>query len=130
MSLVVDADVWSVNAYESVGLEYSRFNYNVVPLFQESPYRSSDHDPLVVGLDLAAEEPDPDPTDPDPDPTDPDPSEPDPTEPEPSDPGAGGGGPDDDRLEDTGVSMGPLLTLGGVLLAAGAGLMLRRRFLG
>ncbi len=130
MSLVVDADVWSVNAYESVGLEYSRFNYNVVPLFQESPYRSSDHDPLVVGLDLAAEEPDPDPTDPDPDPTDPDPSEPDPTEPEPSDPGAGGGDPDDDRLEDTGVSMGPLLTLGGVLLAAGAGLMLRRRFLG
>src|SRR5699024_6902828 len=137
MSLVVDADVWSVNAYESVGLEYSRFNYNVVPLFQESPYRSSDHDPLVVGLELAAEEPDPDPGDPDPgdpdpgDPDpDPDPTEPAPTEPEPTDPGAGGGGPDDDRLDDTGVSMGPLLALGGVLLAAGAGLMLRRRYLG
>src|SRR5699024_12732671 len=83
MSLVVDANVWSVNAYASVGLEYSRLNYNVVPLFKESPYRSSDHDPLVGGLDLAAEEPDPDPTDPDPEPTDPDP---DATHPHPNKP--------------------------------------------
>ena len=124
MSLVVDADVWSVNAYESVGLEYSRFNYNVVPLFQESPYRSSDHDPLVVGLDLAAEAPDPEV----PDPTEPGPTEPepDPTETEPTDPGEGGGDADDDRLEDTGVNMAPLIALGGVLLAVGAGLIIRR----
>src|SRR5699024_4155751 len=51
MDLVGGADVWSINAYESVGLEYSRYNYNAVPLYQPTPYRSSDYDPMLVGLE-------------------------------------------------------------------------------
>ncbi|MEE6271724.1 ExeM/NucH family extracellular endonuclease [Georgenia sp. MJ206] len=49
---VTGADIWNINAYEALGLEYSRYNYNVTDLYDESPYRSSDHDPLLVGLEL------------------------------------------------------------------------------
>ena len=49
---VVDADVWNINSVESVALEYSRYNYNVTNFYDESPFRSSDHDPLIVGVDL------------------------------------------------------------------------------
>lgn len=48
---VTGADVWNINAYESVAREYSRFNYNVTDFYNTSPYRSSDHDPIVVGID-------------------------------------------------------------------------------
>jgi 5'-nucleotidase len=45
------ADIWEINAEESIGLEYSRYN-NVGSLFYDtSPFRSSDHDPVVVGID-------------------------------------------------------------------------------
>ena len=37
---------------ESVALEYSRYNYNATIFYDTSPFRSSDHDPLVVGIDL------------------------------------------------------------------------------
>jgi hypothetical protein len=37
---------------ESVALEYSRHNYNATDFYEPGPYRASDHDPLVVGLDL------------------------------------------------------------------------------
>lgn len=47
---VTDADVWNINAYESVAREYSRHNYNVTDFYNTSAYRSSDHDPIVVGL--------------------------------------------------------------------------------
>ena len=50
---VSGADVWNINSVESVGLEYSRFNANVTNLYEVSPYRSSDHDPVILGLDLA-----------------------------------------------------------------------------
>ena len=50
--LVTGADVWNINAGESIALEYSRYNGNATDFYDESPYRSSDHDPLVVGLDL------------------------------------------------------------------------------
>jgi 5'-nucleotidase len=65
---VTAVDIWNINSGESVGLEYSRFNYNAVQLFQEGPFRASDHDPVHVGLSLIAEE---DPTDPGTGPSDP-----------------------------------------------------------
>jgi len=49
---VVGADVWNINSVESVALEYSRYNYNATLFYEESPFRSSDHDPLIVGVDL------------------------------------------------------------------------------
>ncbi|WP_255461141.1 ExeM/NucH family extracellular endonuclease [Glaciihabitans sp. INWT7] len=49
---VSGADVWNINSVESVGLEYSRFNANVTNLYEVSAYRSSDHDPVILGLDL------------------------------------------------------------------------------
>lgn len=50
--LVTGADIWNINAGESVGLEYSRYNYNVTNLYDTSVFRSSDHDPVLVGLDV------------------------------------------------------------------------------
>ncbi len=48
---VTGADVWNINAYESIGREYSRYDYNVTNLYDTSPFRSSDHDPIVIGVD-------------------------------------------------------------------------------
>lgn len=45
------ADIWEINAEESIALEYSRYNYHGSLFYDESPYRSSDHDPVIVGLD-------------------------------------------------------------------------------
>lgn len=56
---VTGVDIWNINAGESVGLEYSRFNYNVKQLYQPDQFRSSDHDPVVVGVSLLADEVDP-----------------------------------------------------------------------
>ncbi|MBZ4487938.1 ExeM/NucH family extracellular endonuclease [Microbacterium sp. cx-55] len=50
--LVTGSDVWNINSVESIALEYSRYNYNATNFYDDSPFRSSDHDPLVVGLDL------------------------------------------------------------------------------
>ena len=49
---VSGADVWNINSVESVGLEYSRFNANATNLYEVSPYRSRDHDPVILGLNL------------------------------------------------------------------------------
>jgi len=49
---VSGVDVWNINSVESVALEYSRYNYNVTDYYAEGPYRSSDHDPVVFGLNL------------------------------------------------------------------------------
>ncbi len=49
---VNDVDIWNVNSSESVALEYSRYNYNVLNFYQPDMYRASDHDPLIVGLNL------------------------------------------------------------------------------
>lgn len=51
--LVTGTDVWNINAGEALALEYSRYNANVRNFYDASPYRSSDHDPVVVGLDLS-----------------------------------------------------------------------------
>ena len=50
--LVSGADIWNINAGESIALEYSRYNYNALNFYDASAYRSSDHDPLVVGIDF------------------------------------------------------------------------------
>ena len=51
--LVTGTDIWNINAGEALALEYSRYNANVRNFYDASPYRSSDHDPVVVGLDLS-----------------------------------------------------------------------------
>lgn len=49
---VNDVDVWNINSGESVALEYSRYNSNVTDFYRADMYRASDHDPLVLGLNL------------------------------------------------------------------------------
>jgi len=44
------ADVWNINAGESVALEYSRYNSHGTLFYAPDAYRSSDHDPVLVGL--------------------------------------------------------------------------------
>ncbi|WP_342777002.1 ExeM/NucH family extracellular endonuclease [Miniimonas arenae] len=44
------ADIWSINSGESIALEYSRYNYHGTLFYAPDAYRSSDHDPVVVGL--------------------------------------------------------------------------------
>ncbi|MEP9364686.1 ExeM/NucH family extracellular endonuclease [Nocardioides sp. CN2-186] len=52
--MVTGTDVWQINAEESIAFEYSRYNYNATDFYEANPYRASDHDPEVVGLDLPA----------------------------------------------------------------------------
>ena len=51
--LATGADIWSINSGEAVALEYSRYNSHGTLFYEPSPYRSSDHDPVIVGLDTA-----------------------------------------------------------------------------
>ncbi|GAA2202928.1 hypothetical protein GCM10009849_33280 [Sinomonas flava] len=51
---VSGADIWNINSVESVALEYSRFNYNVTDYYAPGPFRSSDHDPFVIGFNLTS----------------------------------------------------------------------------
>jgi 5'-nucleotidase len=44
------ADIWNINSGEALFLEYSRYNYFPVSFYEDGPYRSSDHDPIKVGL--------------------------------------------------------------------------------
>ena len=48
------ADVWNINSGESLALEYSRWNYHGTDFHAPDAYRSSDHDPVVVGLTAAS----------------------------------------------------------------------------
>ncbi|MDN5851615.1 MAG: ExeM/NucH family extracellular endonuclease, partial [Actinomycetia bacterium] len=48
---VAGVDIWNINSVEPVAYEYSRYNYNATLLYDKSPFRSSDHDPIVVGID-------------------------------------------------------------------------------
>ncbi|MGX0119169.1 ExeM/NucH family extracellular endonuclease [Corynebacterium otitidis] len=50
--LVAGLEVWPINSPESLAFEYSRRNNNVVDFHAANEFRSSDHDPLVVGLSL------------------------------------------------------------------------------
>ncbi|MFP5365388.1 MAG: ExeM/NucH family extracellular endonuclease, partial [Actinomycetes bacterium] len=49
---VTGADIWNINSVESVALEYSRYNSNITNYYAPDQYRASDHDPVIVGLDL------------------------------------------------------------------------------
>ena len=51
-NLIAGRDVWQINAEESVGFEYSRYNYNATLLYQDNQFRASDHNPELVGLDV------------------------------------------------------------------------------
>lgn len=53
-AVVTGADIWNINSVESVALEYSRYNSNVTDYYAPNQFRASDHDPVVVGLDLPA----------------------------------------------------------------------------
>ena len=53
VAMVTGADVWHINAAESVAYQYSRYNYNATQFFNAAdPFAASDHDPEIVGLDL------------------------------------------------------------------------------
>jgi len=47
---VTDVDIWNINSVESIALEYSRYNYNATLFYAPDAFRSSDHDPILVGL--------------------------------------------------------------------------------
>jgi 5'-nucleotidase len=47
---VTGTDVWNINSPESIALEYSRYLYSATDFYAAGPFRSSDHDPVVVGL--------------------------------------------------------------------------------
>ncbi|MBF4584654.1 ExeM/NucH family extracellular endonuclease [Curtobacterium sp. VKM Ac-2887] len=68
LETVTGVDIWNINSVESVGLEYSRYNYNASDLYTDDVFRASDHDPILVGFDLDAAGTDPG-TDPTPVPT-------------------------------------------------------------
>ncbi|MET0480586.1 MAG: ExeM/NucH family extracellular endonuclease, partial [Mycetocola sp.] len=51
---VTGADIWNINSVESIALEYSRYNYNATNFYAEDVYRSSDHDPMIIGIDATA----------------------------------------------------------------------------
>lgn len=63
--MATGADVWDINADESVAFEYSRRNYNVVDFYEPNVFRASDHDPIKVGFNApgAGPQPGPDPDD-------------------------------------------------------------------
>ena len=110
---------WALNAQESVAFEYSRANSNAHLAFEaDNPYRSSDHNPEIIGLDVIDEGPGQDPA---PDPSAP--PQPGPGGPTPA-PGAGpkhrGG------LASTGAQSWVAI-VAGALLAAGAALVTRAR---
>ncbi|WP_434811343.1 ExeM/NucH family extracellular endonuclease [Microbacterium sp. bgisy189] len=49
-----DADIWNINSGESVALEYSRYASHGTLFYADDVYRSSDHDPVIVGLSADA----------------------------------------------------------------------------
>ena len=51
------AQTWNINSDEPIAMEYSRRNYTGGDVFEaDNPYRSSDHDPVKVGFNLATVE--------------------------------------------------------------------------
>lgn len=53
LEMVTGADIWDINASESVAFQYSRFNYNVTDFWQPGqPFASSDHNPEIIGIDV------------------------------------------------------------------------------
>lgn len=48
---VTGASIWHINSDEALILDYNT-EFNPPSLYRPDPYRSSDHDPVIVGLDL------------------------------------------------------------------------------
>ncbi|MCR2818793.1 ExeM/NucH family extracellular endonuclease [Microbacterium sp. zg.Y1090] len=48
------ADIWNINSGEALALEYSRFRSHGTEFYAPDVYRSSDHDPIKVGLSAEA----------------------------------------------------------------------------
>ncbi len=56
-AMVTGADIWEINANESVAFQYSRINYNVTRFFNlGDPFAASDHNPEIVGLTATTSE--------------------------------------------------------------------------
>ncbi|MBF4572636.1 ExeM/NucH family extracellular endonuclease [Herbiconiux sp. VKM Ac-1786] len=53
---VSGVDIWNINSGETIAKEYSRYNYNATNFYDESVFRSSDHDPVIVGYTPSAGE--------------------------------------------------------------------------
>jgi uncharacterized protein len=54
-SQILDAEVWHINADEPRALDYNteyKSDEQIDSLYSESPYRASDHDPIIVTLKL------------------------------------------------------------------------------
>ena len=49
---IAGATTWHINSDEGVYLDYN--DYNQATAYQPDPYRSSDHDPIILGIDLRA----------------------------------------------------------------------------
>ena len=45
------ADIWEINADEALALEYSRYGYHGTLFHEDGPYRSSDHNPVIVAFE-------------------------------------------------------------------------------
>ena len=54
LTQVTDVVEWHINADEPAVIDYNQ-DFNPVGYYSPEPYRSSDHDPLIVGLDLFTE---------------------------------------------------------------------------
>ncbi|WP_255657901.1 ExeM/NucH family extracellular endonuclease [Actinoplanes sp. L3-i22] len=50
---VTGVDIWNINSVESYAFQYDGY----APFFNADPYRASDHDPVVIGLDTSAPKP-------------------------------------------------------------------------
>ena len=48
---VTGATDWQINGPESVMTQYSRYHNNATDLYEDGVFGSSDHDPMIVGLD-------------------------------------------------------------------------------
>jgi len=48
---VTGATDWQINGPESVMVQYGRYQNNITDLYESGPFGSSDHDPIIVGLD-------------------------------------------------------------------------------
>jgi 5'-nucleotidase len=47
---ITGVDIWNINSVESFAFEYDGY----APFYENGPFRSSDHDPVVVGLETGA----------------------------------------------------------------------------
>ncbi|MFI1993130.1 ExeM/NucH family extracellular endonuclease [Actinoplanes sp. NPDC020271] len=52
-SRVTGVDIWNINSVESAAYQYDGW----APFYNADPYRASDHDPVVIGLDTGAPKP-------------------------------------------------------------------------